>query len=78
MVLIMHIPLFGKHDEIIWGETNDGKYYVALGYEAMKNVDRTLVWAKAWFPGPTPKINIFLWIMLQNHILMVDNLTKRG
>ena len=78
MVLIMHITLLGKHDEIICGETNDGKYSVASRYEAMQNVDITRMWAKAWYPCLTPKINIFFWVMLQNHILMVNNLTKRG
>ena len=51
---------------------------MALGYEVMQNVDRTLVWAKACYLGLTPKINIFFWVMLQNRILTVDNLIKRG
>ena len=32
----------------------------------------------AWVKGMTPKINIFFWILLQNKILTLDNLKKRG
>ena len=28
--------------------------------------------------GMTPKVNIFFWILLQNKILTLDNLKKRG
>ena len=35
-------------------------------------------WAKAWVKGMTPKVNIFFWILLQNKILTLDNLKKRG
>ena len=35
-------------------------------------------WAKAWFKGMTPKVNIFFWILLQDKILIMDNLLKRG
>ena len=35
-------------------------------------------WAKAWFKGMTPKVNIFFWILLQEKILTTDNLLKKG
>ena len=28
--------------------------------------------------GMTPKVNIFFWILLQNKVLTIDNLIKRG
>lgn len=39
---------------------------------------QALSWAKAWFEGMTPKINICFWILLKDKILTPDNLMKRG
>ncbi len=78
MDMVRHILLSHNKDSIIQGETVNGIYTVASSYETLQNYGPTPMWAKAWYLGLIPKINIFFWIMLQNHILMVDNLTKRG
>ena len=36
------------------------------------------IWAKAWIPRLTPKVNIFFWLLLQSKILTLDNLAKTG
>lgn len=78
MVKIGNIPVSLNKDTIVWGETTNCIYLVTSGYEPMQNIDTTPSWDKAWYLGLIPKINIFFWIMLQNHILMVDNLIRRG
>lgn len=63
---------------LIWEGTPKGRYLVASAYKAQYQMDTKLVWAKAWYHGLIPKINIFFWLLLQNRILTLDNLMKRG
>ena len=59
-------------------ETSDGIYSVASGYLSLLGRMEKPIWAKAWIPRLTPKINIFFWLLLQDKILTLDNLAKRG
>lgn len=57
--MVKHIPLSHNKDAIIWGETENGNYTIASGYETMQNNGNAPVLAKAWYLGLIPKINIF-------------------
>lgn len=63
---------------MIWENNLSGVYSVASGYITLWNLNGKPSWAKAWLPYLTPKINIFFWLLLQNKILTIDNLAKRG
>ena len=78
MTKLNSMILNNKRDELIWGNNSNGIYYMALGYLSLWNRLEKPTWAKAWMPGLTPKINIFFWLMLQDKILTLDNLAKRG
>ena len=39
MDLVKHIPLFHNKDAIVWGETVNGLYSVASGYESLQLQD---------------------------------------
>ena len=65
-------------DTLIWGETLEGFYSVATSYLSLVGRVEKPIWAKAWILGLTPKINIFFWLLLQDKILTLDNLAKRG
>jgi hypothetical protein len=36
------------------------------------------MWKNVWNNDGIPKINIFLWLLAQNKLLTVENLSKRG
>lgn len=64
---------------MVWCRTLSWTYLVSSTVLLLAHSQNpTLCWAKAWYPGFTPQINIFLWILLQNNILTIDNLRKRG
>ena len=47
-------------DSLVWGDSSGGLYSVASGYLSLVSKEEKPIWAKAWIPGLTPKINIFL------------------
>ena len=65
-------------DALVWGDSSGGHYTVAFGYLSLVGIGEIPLWAKAWTPRLTPKINIFFWLLLQDKILTLDNLAKRG
>lgn len=70
--------LIHKEDELIWSNDTSGDYFFTLAdADAFANYEEPC-WAKAWMKGMTPKVNIFFWILLQNKVLTLDNLQKRG
>lgn len=67
-----------REHHMVWSRTSSRTYSDSfVVFLLAQSQDPTPCWAKAWFPGLTPKINIFLWILLQNNILTIDNLRKR-
>ena len=77
--LILNAFILYPHieDKIIWGADASGCFKVSSMFRTKEKGPHTL-WNKAWIKGLTPKINIFFWIFLQNKILTLDNLRKRG
>lgn len=71
--------LSSDQDKIIWADSSYGIYTVASSYSSQipQTQDAKLLWAKAWIPSLTPKINVFFWLLLQNRILTINNLIKR-
>ena len=54
------------------------KYSVALGCFSFWNRMEKPIYVKAWITGLILKINIFLWLLLQDKVLTLDNLAKKG
>ena len=46
-------------DTLVWGDSSRGQYTIASGYLSLVGTWEKPIWAKAWTPGLTPKINIF-------------------
>ena len=67
-----------KEDELIWKTNPSGIFSIVSAYANSFDAHYEPYWAKAWVKGMTPKVNIFFWILLQNKILTLDNLKKRG
>ena len=78
MYMLNSIILNNKDDDLVQSANSSGTYSVVFGYLSLQNIMEKLVWAKVWTPGLIPKINIFLWLMLQEKILTLDNLIRRG
>ena len=67
-----------EEDVLIWKKDPSGVYSIVSAYvNSFEDYD-VPCWAMAWVKGMTPKINIFFWIILQNKILTLDNIKKRG
>ena len=66
-----------QEDKMIWSANPSGKFKVSSLFKYKEKGNQPF-WTKAWIKGLIPKINIFYWIMLQNKILTLDNLQKRG
>ncbi len=67
MISLNAILLNNKRDEVMWGDNLNGQYSVASGYFLLWDRMEKPIWAKAWIPGLTPKINIFFWLLLLHH-----------
>lgn len=66
-----------QEDLTVWGIDSRGCFKVSSVFISEDKVNYPM-WAKAWIKGIIPKINIYFWTMLQNKILTLDNLQKRG
>jgi ribonuclease HI len=64
-------------DVLIWHAEPSGQFKVSSTFVSKEKVTPPL-WSQAWVKGLIPKVNIFLWILLQNKILTLDNMQKRG
>ena len=78
MISLNAIIINNKRVEVIWGDNLNGQYFVTSGYFSLWDRMEKPIWAKAWTSSLTPKINIFFWLLLQDKILTLDNLAKRG
>lgn len=78
MMVLNSLTLNTNQDALIWEGNPSGNYLVATGYNTLWNLNEKPSWTKAWMPGLTPKINIFFWLLLEDKILTLDNLAKRG
>ena len=65
-------------DTLIQGDSLDGLYSVSSGYLSLVGQKEKPIWSKAQIPGLIPKVNIFFWLLLQDKILTLDNLAKKG
>ena len=70
--------LIHEEDALIWILNSNGLFSVSLVFANDFEEHPKPCWAKAWFKGINPKVNIFFWIFLQEFILTTDNLLKRG
>ena len=66
-----------NEDKMIWSVDASGCFKGSSVFKYEEKGAHPL-WTKAWIKGLIPKINIFFWILLQNKILTIDNLQKRG
>lgn len=64
-------------DEIIWHADPSGQFKVSSIFGSKEKVNLPF-WSQAWTKGIIPKFNIFFCVLLQNKILTLDNLQKRG
>ena len=78
MMSLNAMVINNKRDEVIWGDNLNGQYSITSGYFSLWDRMQKPIWAKAWTPSLTPKINIFFWLLLQDKILTLENLAKRG
>lgn len=62
---------------MIWRDNANGCFKVSMVFTS-KEKGAGPLWSKSWIKGLIPKVNIFYWILLQNKILTLDNLQKRG
>jgi hypothetical protein len=64
-----------------WG-TQSGNYIVAQGYKQFKAIPNAppnhVLWKGIWKAKTLPKVDIFLWNLAHNNILMGDNLKKKA
>ena len=68
-----------QQDEVIWRWTQDGKFTVKSFYQQIEGgplVEMNI--RVVWEIKAPARVAIFLWIMMQNKILTVENLRKRG
>lgn len=66
-------------DRAVWIDEPSGNFSVSSAFARItSSLDHPPFWSKAWFKHLIPKINIFFWILLQNKVLTIDNLCKRG
>ena len=78
MMILNAMIINNKRDEFIWRDNSNGKYSITLGYFLLWDRMEKSIWSKAWIPSPTPKINIFFWLLLQDKILTLENLANKG
>ena len=67
-----------EEDELIWKFNPNGLFSMSSMYVNDFGEHPQPCWAKAWFKGMTPKVNIFFWILLQDFFYTLNNLLKRG
>jgi hypothetical protein len=68
-------------DILRWGYTPHGSFTLKEGYtlqEKFHNLKKDSIWTTIWKSKLWPKISTFLWLLLQNNILTLDNLQRRG
>lgn len=61
------------------GKKKHGLYSVKLAYNLL--MEETPMWelaSKVWIKNLIPKIGFFMWVAIQNKILTLDNLRKKG
>ena len=59
----------------------DGNYTVKEGFKLLLfdlAIASENMWKKVWQSDCIPKINCFIWLLMHNKLLTVDNLSKRG
>lgn len=65
-----------------WGWGDSGSYISALGYIALQpkkdRLSTPALWKQVWSTNGLPKVNFFLWTLMQNKQLTGDNLSKRN
>lgn len=69
-----------NHDDdiLIWKKDPSGEYSILSSFSFSFEGFEAPYWDLAWVKGMTPKISINFWILLQNKILTLDSLKKRG
>ncbi|XP_078149464.1 uncharacterized protein LOC144544782 [Carex rostrata] len=66
-------------DDIKWKWNVSGQYTVQAGYRAMKDGPRILNGSqRIWKLQAPPRMKVFGWLALNNRLLTIDNLNKRG
>lgn len=66
-------------DDISWKWKESGPYKVREGYKAMKDAPIILNRAqRIWKLQAPPRMKVFGWLALNNKLLTIDNLNKRG
>lgn len=78
IIMLNATPISTNRDSVIWSDNPNGFFSIASGYFSIWDSSNKPPWANAWISGLTPKINIFLWLLLQDKILSLDNLAKKG
>jgi hypothetical protein len=84
-LLIHNIPISasGNHDCCSWSPNPNGNFSVGTAYKALiifndDHTDLHIDYSWLWKLKIPPKIQMFLWLLLQNKILTAQNTTIRG
>jgi zinc-binding in reverse transcriptase len=71
-------PQLGTRDAITWNRHATGKFITASAYKFITNTPHVRVsTGNIWKIGAPPRVTIFIWLMLNNRILTIDNLMRR-
>lgn len=76
--MLNFVFLVNEEDSLIWNFNPNGLFFVSSLYGYTFEDYHEPHWAKAWFKGLSPKVNIIFWILLEDKILITDNLKNKG
>lgn len=75
----IHIHVSPQRDMVIWRRLPNGVFSVAYAFNSCNDiVGPRLSWGLVWSSKLIPKINMFLWLMVHDKILTINNLWKTG
>jgi hypothetical protein len=81
MIIQRKICISEKLDILCWGYTPTRTFTIKEGYhlqENFHNQPKDHLWNIIWKSKIWSKVSTFLWILVQNRILIWDNIKKRG
>jgi hypothetical protein len=75
--MVESISLLNKQDQIIWSFSSNGKFLVQSLYAVINHIGVMPVYVHAvWKLQIPPRVQILLWLLVNNMLLSIDNLAK--
>jgi zinc-binding in reverse transcriptase len=72
-------PQVGIRDGISWNRHATGKFTTISTYKFITNTPHIRVsTGRIWKIGASPRVAVFIWLMLNDSLLAIDNLRRRG